>query len=107
MHFYTTFIKFGIGRATYDAAQEIRSGDITREEGIMLVNKFDHEFPDRFEDEIYKYLSINQKEFPASFHLFEEPTMTKEYFSLLSDNARSPHIWKYENNEWVLRSIIS
>ena len=106
-HYLTTRIKFGIGRATYDAAQEIRSGDITREEGIMLVNKFDHEFPDRFEDEIYKYLSINQKEFPASFHLFEEPTMTKEYFSLLSDNARSPHIWKYENNEWVLRSIIS
>lgn len=32
-HYYTTFIKFGIGRATYDAAQEIRSGDITREEG--------------------------------------------------------------------------
>ena len=24
-HYYTTFIKFGIGRATYDAAQEIRS----------------------------------------------------------------------------------
>ena len=105
-HYLTTRTKFGIGRATYDAAQEIRSGDITREEGVMLVNKFDHEFPDRFEDEIYKYLSINQKEFPSSFDLFEEPTMTKEYFSLLSDNARSPHIWKYENNKWVLRSII-
>ena len=24
LHYYTTFIKFGIGRATYDAAQEIR-----------------------------------------------------------------------------------
>ena len=23
-HFFTTYIKFGIGRATYDAAQEIR-----------------------------------------------------------------------------------
>ena len=28
-HYYTTYIKFGIGRATYDAAQEIRNGDIT------------------------------------------------------------------------------
>ena len=31
-HYYTTFIKFGIGRATYDAAQEARNGDITRDE---------------------------------------------------------------------------
>ena len=31
LHFYTSLIKFGIGRATYDAAQEIRSGDITRD----------------------------------------------------------------------------
>ena len=30
MHYYTTFIKFGIGRATYDATQEIRDGRITR-----------------------------------------------------------------------------
>ena len=30
-------IKFGIGRATTDAAQEIRSGDITRDEGVLLV----------------------------------------------------------------------
>ncbi len=35
-HYYTTGIKFGIGRATYDAAQEIRSGDISREEGVAL-----------------------------------------------------------------------
>jgi N-acetyl sugar amidotransferase len=32
-HYYTTLIKFGIGRATYDAAQEIRNGKITRDEG--------------------------------------------------------------------------
>ena len=34
-HYHTTYIKFGIGRATYDASQEIRSGDITREEGSL------------------------------------------------------------------------
>ncbi|NJO35500.1 MAG: hypothetical protein HC869_22890 [Rhodospirillales bacterium] len=32
-HYWTTYIKFGIGRATYDAAQEIRNAHITREEG--------------------------------------------------------------------------
>ena len=29
-HYYMTFIKFGIGRATYDACQEIRNDKITR-----------------------------------------------------------------------------
>ena len=37
LHYYTTGIKFGIGRASYDAAQEIRSGDIDRDEGVALV----------------------------------------------------------------------
>lgn len=32
--YYTTFIKFGIGRATYDASQEIRNRHLTREEGV-------------------------------------------------------------------------
>lgn len=47
-HYYTTLIKFGIGRATYDAAQEIRNGKITREEGVSLVRKYDQEFPKIF-----------------------------------------------------------
>lgn len=33
-HYYTTLIKFGIGRATYDAAQEVRNGKITRKAAI-------------------------------------------------------------------------
>ena len=47
-HYYTTLIKFGIGRATSDAAQEIRNKKITREEGVVLVKKFDHEFPKKY-----------------------------------------------------------
>ena len=49
-----TLIKFGIGRATYDASQEVRSGDITREEGIALVRKFDGEFPKKYFSEFLK-----------------------------------------------------
>ena len=37
-------IKFGIGRATYDAVQEIRNQKITREEGVNLVRKYDTNF---------------------------------------------------------------
>ena len=42
-------MKFGIGHAMYDAAQEIRSGEITREEGVALVHRFDGEWLARFE----------------------------------------------------------
>ena len=45
IHFYTTFIKFGLGRASYDAAQEIRNGHIDRDEAISLVRKYDGEKP--------------------------------------------------------------
>ena len=61
LHYYTTFIKFGIGRATYDAAQEIRCEDITREEGVSLVKKFDGEFPSRFLDDLFENM------FPPGF----------------------------------------
>ena len=44
-HYYMSLIKFGIGRATSDAAHEIREGHISREEGVSLVNRYDEEFP--------------------------------------------------------------
>ena len=106
-HYYTTFIKFGIGRATYDAAQEIRSGDITRDEGVALAQRYDGEFPDRFADEIYKYLSIPAKEFPEAVKMFEQPIMDKDYFMNLADSFRSPHLWRLDNGVWKLRHTVS
>ena len=52
LHYYTTYVKFAIGRATYDAAQEVRSGDIDRNEAVALVRRFDGEYPERFMDEL-------------------------------------------------------
>lgn len=105
-HYYTTYIKFGIGRATYDAAQEIRSGDINREEGVALVKKFDGEFPERFANEVFRYLSINEKEFPKAHKMFLQPVIDKGYFMSLCDKFRSPHLWKNENGKWNLRHTI-
>ena len=105
-HYYTTFIKFGIGRSTYDAAQEIRSEDITREEGVALVKRFDGEFPERFAEEIFAYLSIPEKEFPVASRWFEQPIMNRQYFMHLADRFRSPHLWKFEEGEWRLRQTI-
>lgn len=103
LHYFTTGIKFGIGRATYDASQEIRSGEINREEGVALVHKFDHEFPERFEDELFQYLSLPVKEFPIASRMFEQPIMDREYFDRLTDTFRSPHLWFKEGSNWKLR----
>jgi N-acetyl sugar amidotransferase len=102
-HYYTTFIKFGLGRASYDAAQEIRNEEISREEGVALVKKFDGEYPDRFSEEIFSYLSIPELEFPIASTRFEQPIMDREYFEHLSDTFRSPHLWKKVGQEWELR----
>jgi N-acetyl sugar amidotransferase len=85
-HYFTTLIKFGIGRATYDAAQEIRNGKITREEGVHLVQKYDQEFPQKYFKEFLEYIDISEKKF----------------FETL-DRFRSPHLWIKNDGKWVLR----
>jgi N-acetyl sugar amidotransferase len=92
-HYYCLHTKFGIGRATYDAAQEIRSGEITRDEGVALVKKFDGEWPERSSDMVMKYLSINPEQFPVASAQFASPIMTKETFLALGETFKSPHLW--------------
>lgn len=105
-HYYTTWIKFGIGRATYDASQEIRSGDITREEGVALVKRFDGEWPQRFADEIFRYLSIPKEQFPVASTMFEQPIMDRQYFDNITDSFRSPHLWSRQDGVWKLRKTV-
>ncbi len=90
LHYYTTFIKFGLGRASYDASQEIRNKHLTREEGVALVHRFDGEFPDLYFQEVMDYLDIKP-----------------EHFLALCDKFRSPHLWKHENGEWRIRHQVS
>ena len=105
-HYYTTNIKFGIGRATYDASQEIRSGEITREEGVALVKKYDGEYPHRFDEEIFEYLSLPEKEFPKASQQFDSPIVDKDYFMSVADKFRSPHLWKNDHGKWKLRKTV-
>ena len=97
----------GIGRATSDASQEIRSGDITRDEGIALVNRFDQEYPKRFLSKLLSYLSLSEDKFHVASKMFESPIMDKKYLDLLCDNFRSPHLWLYEEGQWKLRNTLS
>ncbi len=105
-HYYTTYIKFGIGRATYDAAQEVRSGDITRDEAVSLVKRFDGEWPARFADEIFRYLSIGEKDFGAVSREFARPTLDRAGFDALADRFRSPHLWQGGPDRWALRRAV-
>ena len=99
-------MKFGIGRATYDSSQEIRNGEIDREEAVRLVRRFDGEYSTRFEKEVFEYLSMPEKHFPVASKLFEQPIVTRAYFDALTDQFRSPHLWKFENGGWKLRHTV-
>ena len=90
LHYYTTFIKFGIGRATYDVSQEIRNNHLSIDEGKKLIKKYDGEFPSRYFSEIIRYLGIN-----------------KNIFFKTLDKFRSPHLWKKVNKTWKLRHTVN
>jgi len=90
LHYYSTYIKFGIGRATYDVSQEIRNDHLNIEEGKKLIKKYDGEFPNIYFNEIMNYLDI-------------EP----EYFFSLLNKYRSPHLWKFSNKKWRLRYTVN
>lgn len=89
LHYYTTWIKFGLGRASYDASQEIRNKHLTREEGIALVRQFDGEKPTRYIHEVMDYIKLDIDEFMD-----------------LCDKFRSPHLWTRMNGEWKLRHTV-
>ena len=85
-HFYMAFIKFGIGRATSDAAHEIRDRHLTRGEGVVLVHRYDGEFPQNHFADFLTYLDI-----------------TEAMFWKVVDHYRSPHIWENTASGWKLR----
>lgn len=90
LHYYTTYLKFGLGRASYDASQEIRNKHLTRDEAKLLVKRFDGEFPNIYFDEVMKYLEIS-----------------KSHFLKLCDKFRSPHLWKKIKGKWHLRHTVN
>lgn len=90
-HYYLMFIKFGFGRATSDAAHEVRDGHITRNEATILVNKFDGEFPSKYFDVFKEYCGITDSEFNS-----------------VLDSWRADHVWrKLDDGKWALRHNVS
>ena len=79
------FIKFGVGRAMMDSAQEIRNGHIDKDEGLALIDKFDGEYPTKYESEFLDYIS-----------------MSKDEFLETCDKFRPEHIWQKKSNRWEM-----
>jgi N-acetyl sugar amidotransferase len=90
IHDYMKYIKFGYGRATDHAAKDIRTGYMTREEGIEKVLQYDHVKPRRDLDRWLKYVD-----------------MTEEEFDRIADTFRDPRVWEKDSKgKWVKDSII-
>jgi N-acetyl sugar amidotransferase len=88
-HYYFGLLKFGVGRATSDAAHEVREGLIDREEAIALVERYDTEVPQRELDFFLKYTGLDL-----------------EKFEILTDKFRTGHLWEKRNGKWFLRHPI-
>jgi len=90
LHYYFSYLKFGIGRATSDAAHEVRDGHITREEAVKLVHRYDGEFPKKNFKEMLEYLDV-----------------TEERFWDVADSFRPEHLWEKVDGAWKLKHKVS
>ena len=89
IHWYQAYSKFGMGRASRDAQQDIRMNHITREEGVRLVHKYDHEVPWRDLKFFLNYIDIEE-----------------DFFWEVIDRYRSAsNVWKKENKKWKLKYL--
>jgi N-acetyl sugar amidotransferase len=90
-HYYLAYIKFGIARATSDAAHEIRDGHLTREEGVALVRRYDGEFPQKYFKDFLDYLNITEKDFWETIDFYR---------------SLSPHVWEKKDGQWQVKKIV-
>lgn len=67
LHAYLMFLKFGFGRATQDAGIDIRRGNMTREEGFKMVEKYDQVYPEQYIPIYLDYYQITKEELNAIF----------------------------------------
>ena len=88
-HYYFMLLKFGIGRATSDAAHEVRDGHITREEAVALIRRYDTEFPAKYFQVFLDFLDINESEFWG-----------------MCERWRNDNLWEKKGNDWTLKTQV-
>jgi N-acetyl sugar amidotransferase len=83
LHDYLKFLKFGYGRATDDAANEIRHGRMSRDQGIDMVMEYDHVRP--YDIDLF----------------LDKAEMSENELMALIEPMRDPAIWSRRNDAWI------
>lgn len=81
-HDLLKFVKFGYGRASDHASKDIRTGYLTREQGVEMVRKHDH--------------VVSQD----LYHWLEYVELSEDEFWATADTFRDPRVWWIANGEW-------
>jgi N-acetyl sugar amidotransferase len=89
-HFYLSYMKFGLGRASRDAQSDIRRNHITRDEGVALVRRFDGEFPARHFSWFLNYLSIDEPFFWQVMDFYRDQS----------------NVWERREKGWHLNAVV-
>lgn len=89
IHDYMKFMKFGYGRASDHASKDIRSGYMTREQGVEMVRKYDHVKPRRDLERWLKYVGMTETEFDRTADTFRDKRVW----------------WKDDNGMWLKDNI--
>ena len=90
IHQYIKLLKFGYGRATDHACEDIRNRKISRKQGIQLVKKYDRvKLSDYYVNDFIKFLNIK-----------------KTKFYKILDKYTNKKIWKKLNNNLIFKPKI-
>jgi N-acetyl sugar amidotransferase len=87
VHDLLKFVKFGYGRASDHASKDIRTGYMTREQGIEMVRRYDH---------------VVSKDLA---HWLEYVEMSEAEFWKTADRFRDKRVWRIEDGQWVKENI--
>jgi N-acetyl sugar amidotransferase len=87
IHDLLKFVKFGYGRASDHACKDIRTGHMSRDEGIAMVRKYD---------------AVVSSDL---FYWLDYVGMTEAEFWATADTFRDPRVWRIENDHWVKETI--
>jgi len=82
IHDLMKFVKFGYGRCSDHASKDIRSGHLSREDGVALVRRYDHVVSSDLEYWL-NYVGMSEREFWE-----------------IADTFRDPNVWWIQEGEW-------
>jgi hypothetical protein len=80
------YMKFGFGKATQEVGVAIRSGIMTRNEGITIVNLYDGKCHPKYIRRLANYLQISVEEFWK-----------------IAESYRNQELFTKVNGEWKLK----